>query len=186
MAISRGVNSFSARHGLQLALEALEKSASCLIPSSSATNYIVTITVTPDYQYRNKASPTAESCALLLPQTPWQMPYVLAMSGVNLSAASTTTAWWHSSISVSTLPSRFSVHPLSLPSYHFGSFFARSLSQHAPVNMRYEDWDILLFPQGCEVPMKEFKVACHVVHDPGEPNPQSYCARRQSLITRSN
>ncbi|KAF7542266.1 hypothetical protein G7Z17_g11726 [Cylindrodendrum hubeiense] len=31
--------------------------------------------------------------------------------------------------------------------------------------MRYEDWDILLFPRGCEVPMKEFKVACHVVHD---------------------
>ncbi|KAK7421238.1 hypothetical protein QQX98_002370 [Neonectria punicea] len=31
--------------------------------------------------------------------------------------------------------------------------------------MRYEDWDILVFPRGCEVPMKEFKVACHVVHD---------------------
>ncbi|KAI5463620.1 hypothetical protein BGZ63DRAFT_381913 [Mariannaea sp. PMI_226] len=31
--------------------------------------------------------------------------------------------------------------------------------------MRYEDWDILLFPQGREVPMKEFKVTCHVVHD---------------------
>ncbi|TWU72842.1 hypothetical protein ED733_002388 [Metarhizium rileyi] len=32
--------------------------------------------------------------------------------------------------------------------------------------MRYEDWDILLFPQNCKVPVKEFKVACHVVHDP--------------------
>ncbi|KAH7150253.1 hypothetical protein B0J13DRAFT_673958 [Dactylonectria estremocensis] len=31
--------------------------------------------------------------------------------------------------------------------------------------MRYEDWDILLFPRGCEVPLKEFKVACTVVHD---------------------
>jgi hypothetical protein len=33
--------------------------------------------------------------------------------------------------------------------------------------MRYEDWDILLFPAGLEskVPMKEFKVACHVVPD---------------------
>ncbi|CAM1511990.1 Fc.00g095030.m01.CDS01 [Cosmosporella sp. VM-42] len=31
--------------------------------------------------------------------------------------------------------------------------------------MRYEDWDILLFPQDCKVPMKEFKVSCHVVHD---------------------
>ncbi|KHN96024.1 uncharacterized protein MAM_06129 [Metarhizium album ARSEF 1941] len=32
--------------------------------------------------------------------------------------------------------------------------------------MRYEDWDILLFPQNSKVPVKEFKVACHVVHDP--------------------
>ncbi|RDA86305.1 hypothetical protein CP532_5663 [Ophiocordyceps camponoti-leonardi (nom. inval.)] len=32
--------------------------------------------------------------------------------------------------------------------------------------MRYEDWDILLFPTGSKVPIKEFKVACHVVHDP--------------------
>ncbi len=33
--------------------------------------------------------------------------------------------------------------------------------------MRYEDWDILLFPRDCKVPFKEFKVACHVVHDSG-------------------
>lgn len=33
--------------------------------------------------------------------------------------------------------------------------------------MRYEDWDILLFPRDCKVPFKEFKVACHVVHDNG-------------------
>ncbi|KAG5916273.1 hypothetical protein E4U61_003824 [Claviceps capensis] len=32
--------------------------------------------------------------------------------------------------------------------------------------MRYEDWDVLLFPRDCKVPLKEFKVACHVVHDP--------------------
>ncbi|KAK5991775.1 hypothetical protein PT974_07809 [Cladobotryum mycophilum] len=31
--------------------------------------------------------------------------------------------------------------------------------------MRYEDWDILLFPRDCKIPIKEFKVACHVVHD---------------------
>ncbi|KAG8413583.1 hypothetical protein J3458_012658 [Metarhizium acridum] len=36
--------------------------------------------------------------------------------------------------------------------------------------MRYEDWDILLFPQNCKVPVKEFKVACHVVHDPESPH----------------
>lgn len=34
--------------------------------------------------------------------------------------------------------------------------------------MRYEDWDILLFPRDCKVPLKEFKVACHVVHDGGK------------------
>ncbi|RDA91100.1 hypothetical protein CP533_6698 [Ophiocordyceps camponoti-saundersi (nom. inval.)] len=32
--------------------------------------------------------------------------------------------------------------------------------------MRYEDWDILLFPRDSKAPFKEFKVACHVVHDP--------------------
>ncbi|KAL6886369.1 hypothetical protein HDV57DRAFT_388057 [Trichoderma longibrachiatum] len=31
--------------------------------------------------------------------------------------------------------------------------------------MRFEDWDVLLFPRDCKVPMKEFKVACHVIHD---------------------
>ncbi|OAA59933.1 hypothetical protein ISF_05944 [Cordyceps fumosorosea ARSEF 2679] len=31
--------------------------------------------------------------------------------------------------------------------------------------MRYEEWDILLFPRDGKVPLKEFKVACHVVHD---------------------
>jgi hypothetical protein len=33
--------------------------------------------------------------------------------------------------------------------------------------MRYENWDVLIFPSGREskVPTKEFKVACHVVPD---------------------
>jgi len=33
--------------------------------------------------------------------------------------------------------------------------------------MRYEDWDIILFPSGQDedVPFKEFKVTCHVVPD---------------------
>lgn len=34
--------------------------------------------------------------------------------------------------------------------------------------MRYEDWDILLFARNWEVPLKEFKVACHVVQDAGK------------------
>lgn len=34
--------------------------------------------------------------------------------------------------------------------------------------MRFEDWDVLLFPSGrdSKIPMKEFKVACHVAPDP--------------------
>ncbi|KAI1329204.1 hypothetical protein F5Y16DRAFT_367005 [Xylariaceae sp. FL0255] len=31
--------------------------------------------------------------------------------------------------------------------------------------MRFEDWDVLLFPKDSKVPMKEFKTSCHVVHD---------------------
>ncbi|ETS87913.1 hypothetical protein PFICI_01741 [Pestalotiopsis fici W106-1] len=31
--------------------------------------------------------------------------------------------------------------------------------------MRYEDWDVLLFPKDSKVPIKEFKTQCHVVHD---------------------
>lgn len=33
--------------------------------------------------------------------------------------------------------------------------------------MRYDDWDVLLFPSGrdARVPLKEFKVGCHVVPD---------------------
>ncbi|CAJ2500878.1 Uu.00g037310.m01.CDS01 [Anthostomella pinea] len=31
--------------------------------------------------------------------------------------------------------------------------------------MRYEDWDVLLFPMDSKVPIKEFKTSCHVVHD---------------------
>lgn len=31
--------------------------------------------------------------------------------------------------------------------------------------MRFEDWDVLLFPRDCKIPVKEFKTNCHVVHD---------------------
>ncbi|KAI1338668.1 hypothetical protein F5Y15DRAFT_424935 [Xylariaceae sp. FL0016] len=31
--------------------------------------------------------------------------------------------------------------------------------------MRFENWDVLLFPKDSKVPMKEFKTNCHVVHD---------------------
>ncbi|KAI1208945.1 uncharacterized protein F4807DRAFT_104609 [Annulohypoxylon truncatum] len=31
--------------------------------------------------------------------------------------------------------------------------------------MRFEDWDVLLFPRDSKVPLKEFRTNCHVVHD---------------------
>lgn len=37
-----------------------------------------------------------------------------------------------------------------------------------PVKMRFEDWDVLLFPRDSKIPMKEFRTNCHVVHDNGE------------------
>jgi len=42
-----------------------------------------------------------------------------------------------------------------------------SLTPAAIFAMRYEDWDVILFPLGrdSETPFKEFKVACHVVPD---------------------
>ena len=31
--------------------------------------------------------------------------------------------------------------------------------------MRYQDWDILLYPKDCEVPFKEFKTTCFAVQE---------------------
>jgi hypothetical protein len=33
--------------------------------------------------------------------------------------------------------------------------------------MRYQDWDILLYPKGCDVPFREFKTACYAVQEDG-------------------
>jgi hypothetical protein len=33
--------------------------------------------------------------------------------------------------------------------------------------MRYENWDILLFPDGSKVPVQEFKTQCFVTKDSG-------------------
>ena len=29
--------------------------------------------------------------------------------------------------------------------------------------MRYQDWDVILYPKGCQVPFKEFKTTCYAV-----------------------
>ncbi|KAE8377437.1 hypothetical protein BDV26DRAFT_304935 [Aspergillus bertholletiae] len=49
--------------------------------------------------------------------------------------------------------------------------------------MRYENWDVLLFPEDSKVPIQEFKTQCFVIKDRGSPylhnpalvNPTSYC-----------
>lgn len=33
--------------------------------------------------------------------------------------------------------------------------------------MRYQNWDVLLFPELSKIPLQEFKVACSVIQDPG-------------------
>ena len=33
--------------------------------------------------------------------------------------------------------------------------------------MRYQDWDILLYPKDCEVPFKEFKTTAYAVQEGG-------------------
>jgi len=34
--------------------------------------------------------------------------------------------------------------------------------------MRYDDWDVILFPRDSHVPIQEFKTACYVAPDEGE------------------
>lgn len=33
--------------------------------------------------------------------------------------------------------------------------------------MRYQDWDVLLFPEGSKAPLQEFRTGCFVIPDPG-------------------
>ena len=43
----------------------------------------------------------------------------------------------------------------------------QSLPSSKPDVMRYQDWDILLYPKDCEVPFKEFKTTCYAVQEGG-------------------
>jgi len=52
--------------------------------------------------------------------------------------------------------------------------FIASLCLSVPLlgpKMRYQDWDVLLFPEGSKVPIQEFKTQCHVTRDLGETLP---------------
>lgn len=67
-----------------------------------------------------------------------------------------------------------------LPLHDWLSFFRSALScsialswhlHHllvTSIKMRYEDWDVLLFPRDCGIPFREFGVTCQVVQDTGK------------------
>lgn len=42
------------------------------------------------------------------------------------------------------------------------------LQLHPPLKMRYENWDVLLFPGASKVPIQEFKTQCFVTRDRGQ------------------
>jgi hypothetical protein len=63
----------------------------------------------------------------------------------------------------------FVLRPRSIFIGQFLAFFPNldaGFSEAGP-EMRYEDWDVILFPVGRDavIPFKEFKVACHAVPD---------------------
>ena len=37
------------------------------------------------------------------------------------------------------------------------------------LKMRYQTWDVLVFPDHCKIPLQEFKTSCQVIQDPGMP-----------------
>lgn len=45
--------------------------------------------------------------------------------------------------------------------------FQQILTDHWLVIMRYQHWDVLLFPEGSKAPLQEFRTACFVITDPG-------------------
>ena len=46
--------------------------------------------------------------------------------------------------------------------------------------MRYQNWDVLLFPEVSKVPLQEFKTSCHVIHDHGR---RCFCHRVKKQTT---
>lgn len=73
---------------------------------------------------------------------------------------------------VSKLQSSF---PLQLTAcYLSGEDFATSLPYRElgffskVEEMRYQNWDVLLFPDPSKIPVQEFKTSCQVIQDPGE------------------
>lgn len=107
----------------------------------------------------------------------------------------------------SLLPSRpprssLSINPLS-PSSPGCSFFRRSIQfiptiVYYPISssvlhfirrekahlarMRYEHWDVLLFPENSKIPVQEFKTQCFVTKDRGESSPTTLHIPTDSIL----
>jgi hypothetical protein len=47
--------------------------------------------------------------------------------------------------------------------------------------MRYQDWDILLYPKDCEVPFKEFKTTPYAVQEGGSASGNGMFSSFQAL-----
>jgi hypothetical protein len=49
--------------------------------------------------------------------------------------------------------------------------------------MRYQNWDVLLFPGNSRIPIQEFNTACHVVADQGNQS-RAHLAVADVLLTK--
>lgn len=66
------------------------------------------------------------------------------------------------------------------------SFFIYIHRKHSnpsskPDAMRYQDWDILLYPKDCEVPFKEFKTTPYAVQEGGSASGNGMFSSFQAL-----
>ncbi|KAK0285928.1 hypothetical protein LTS00_010719 [Friedmanniomyces endolithicus] len=53
--------------------------------------------------------------------------------------------------------------------------------------MRFQDWDVLLFPSGSHVPLREFRIACYAQQDPDHPvHPRATTTTTSSTNSTNN
>jgi len=52
--------------------------------------------------------------------------------------------------------------------------------------MRFQDWDVLLFPQGSHVPLREFRTACYAHQDPDPMHPRPTTTTTSSSTSSTN
>ena len=60
------------------------------------------------------------------------------------------------------------IHPRQSPIAHLAEF------QGFSSVMRYDNWDVILFPQDSAIPIQEFRTACYTTYDERK-HPESSC-----------